>query len=143
MSSIQGYETLTTLGGHRDAVNSFAFNSTGTRLASGGRSRPLSVLCPERLLTVATIHSDDDGLVIVWDITKPEHSTIAQIIFEPYRRWAQVTVVAFQPARGSAGYPIETVVFGTGAGYICEWREDKSGVGIRNQIHISSRKLMP
>lgn len=77
---------------------------------------------------ILTGQSGDDGLLIIWNISKPSSCTVVQTISEPYQRWGQITTIAIPPPAGSAGYPIESVIFGTGRGYVCQWREIESGV---------------
>lgn len=93
-------------------------------MASGGQQELFYlVLCFIHIVAIG-----DDGTINVWQVTKSCDFKHTQSIAEPYDRWGQICVIIFQSPRGSAGYPIETIIAGTGEGHILQWREDRTQV---------------
>lgn len=61
-----------------------------------------------------------------------------QMLTERFGRWGQITTLAFLTPAGSLGYPIDSIIFGTGRGYVCKYTEDKSGVRSMRSTSSSS-----
>lgn len=105
-------------------------------MISGGQLRfSYSVVAQLTHLTAV----GDDGLIVVWAISRTIDFKCVQIIKEPSHRWGQICVLLFQEPRGSAGYPIETIVAGTGQGYLTQWREDETQVSDPYPLSLLSR----
>lgn len=102
-------------------------------MATGGKHDRsfLEATCPPThpsSLYALSSQTGDDGKIMIWSVKKTGSFTPVQTISEPYGRWGQITCEQFTSPRGSAVYPIETLVCGTGRGYVLMFREDHTGV---------------
>ncbi|PPQ70087.1 hypothetical protein CVT26_013421 [Gymnopilus dilepis] len=95
------YRLATTLQGHDAPINCFAFDNSGSLLASGG----------------------DDQVVRLWDV---DTFRPLQTISDKNGRWGQITVLQFiNPAGGPSIVGLEWLCIGTGRGQIIIYRRTR------------------
>jgi WD40 repeat protein len=113
------YQLAASLDGHGGPINTLAFNTSSTLLASGGLCIPVTTRFARKLMA-----SGDDEEVKIWDLKTYQ---CFQTLLNNDRRWGQITTIKFIN-RDATPNGTEWLCFGTGRGQLLVYHRSRRSV---------------